>query len=713
MAAIGKIRSWGPTLVAVIGLALFAFIAEELFRSCQATSNEQRQQVGEVLGEKISVQEFQALVDEYQEVMKISQGRDNFSEEELNSIKDYVWREFVQNTIIAKECDKLGLTVTDEEMQNILAEGTNPVLLSTPFVNQQTKRFDVTSLSRFLSEYKNAQTQGSQVSEQYESIYKYWQYVEKYLRNQTLAMKYQSLLAGCFLSNPVSAKAAFNDQTTESSIVLAAMPYADVNDNDVTIDDADLKAKYNEKKEMFKQDVETRDIKYVSFQVMPSEADRNALMATMQEAQKSLQEGADVADVVRKAQSQVAYTGLAVTRSALPNDIAARVDSMAVGQTSAPFETTSDNTLNVVKLIAKTQMPDSIEYRAIQVGGATIDAARATADSIYQALKGGAIFDSIARKYGQSGQVQWMTSDMYQKSSVIDAESKTFISSLSQLGVNELKNVELTSGNIILQVTNRKAMVDKFDVAIVKHTIDFSKDTYSKAYNDFSQFVSESKDAASLEQNAPKYGFQTLDRADLSNSEHNVAGVRGTREAMKWIFDANEGEMSPLYECGNNDHLLVVALTKVHKVGYRDWESLKEELKQEVMRDKKFDVLAAKLANVKSVEEAQKQGAKVDTVQQITFSAPVYVQATGASEPALNGVVAATKQGEFSKKVVKGNRGAYVFQKIAEQQREGATFDAKSQEQMLKQRTMQSAGYYFMQELYSNAKVVDNRYLFF
>ena len=59
MAAIGKIRSWGPTLVAVIGLALFAFIAEELFRSCQATQNEQRQQVGQVLGDKISVQEFQ------------------------------------------------------------------------------------------------------------------------------------------------------------------------------------------------------------------------------------------------------------------------------------------------------------------------------------------------------------------------------------------------------------------------------------------------------------------------------------------------------------------------------------------------------------------------------------------------------------------------------------------------------------------------------
>jgi len=100
MAAIGKIRSWGPVLATVIGLALFAFIAEEMFRSCEATGNERRQQVGEVLGKKISVQDFQSLVDEYQEVIKMTQGRDNLSEEELNQVKDQVWQQFVSNTVI-------------------------------------------------------------------------------------------------------------------------------------------------------------------------------------------------------------------------------------------------------------------------------------------------------------------------------------------------------------------------------------------------------------------------------------------------------------------------------------------------------------------------------------------------------------------------------------------------------------------------------------
>ena len=129
MAAIGKIRSWGPVLATVIGLALFAFIAEEMFRSCEATSNEKRQQVGEVLGKKISVQDFQSLVDEYQEVIKMTQGRDNLSEEELNQVKDQVWQQFVSNTVLEAEAAKVGLTVTDEELQNVLKTRTNPMLM--------------------------------------------------------------------------------------------------------------------------------------------------------------------------------------------------------------------------------------------------------------------------------------------------------------------------------------------------------------------------------------------------------------------------------------------------------------------------------------------------------------------------------------------------------------------------------------------------------
>ena len=711
MAALGKIRKRGVTLVIIIGLGLFAFIAEEAVRSCEATKNQQRQQIGEVLGNKVNVQDFQLLVDQYQEVLKMTQGRDNFSEEELNQIKDQVWNQYISEQIIEDEAAKVGLTVTDEEMQNIMKEGTNPMLKQSPFVNQQTGRFDITQLTKFLADYKKSAS-NPQLAESYERIYKYWQFIEKQLRSQTLAQKYQSLIAGCLISNPISAKMSFEGQNKEADIILASLPYSSINDNDVQISDADLKAKFDEEKEQFKQTIESRDIKYVSFQVVASAADRAELMKTMNDACAKLESGANPAEVVRKAQSQFAYTGVSATKRAYPTDIAAKLDSMSVGQTLKPFETKMDNTINVVKLLSKTMAPDSIEYRQIQVAGATPEAAKKTADSIFTALKAGADFEAMAKKYGQEGTKQWLTSAMYENSNTMDEDSKNYLNSLQTMAVNDYKLLEFTAGNIILQVTARKAMVEKYDVAVVKHTIDFSKQTYSDAYNKFSQYVSENKTLADLEKNASKFGFQVQERKDLFNNEHNVAGLRSTREAMKWIFDAKEGEVSPLYECGNNDNLLVVALTKIHPVGYRDLDGVKDMLKQEVLRDKKFETLKSKLANVKTIADAQKAGAKVDSVNQITFMAPVFVQATGSSEPALSGAVSQVAQGQFSKAPVKGNGGAYVFQVVRKADREGAKFDAKAQEQMLSQQAMQAASR-FMSELYQKANVVDNRYLFF
>ncbi len=714
MAALGSIRKRGVTLIIIIGLGLFAFIAEEMFRSCEATSNERRQQVGEVLGEKISVQDFQSLVDEYQEVIKITQGRDNFTDEELNSLKDQVWNQYVSNTIIQKEAEELGLTVTDEELQNILREGTNPMLAQTPFVNQQTGRFDASMLTKFLAEYKKLNgAENPQMAEQYQRIYTYWQFIEKTLRQQTLAMKYQSLMANCLLTNPASVQMAIDGQNIESSILLASAPYASVNDNEVKVEDSDLKSKYDEQKARFEQYVESRDIKYVDFQVLPSKADRDALMGRMKEAANGLQNGEDVATVVRKGQSLIPYTGVAVTRNALPRDIAARIDSMAVGQTSQPFETVSDNTLNVVKFISKTQLPDSVEYRQINVGGQTVEEANKRADSIYNALVAGADFEVLAKKYGQTGQKQWLTSNMYEQSTSFDSDTKNYLEVLSTTAEGTIKNVNFAQGNAIVQVTSRRAMVDKYLLAVVKHTIDFSKATYSAAYNKFSQFVSESQTLEALEKNAAKYGYQVLERKDMFNSEHFVAGIRGTRDALKWVFEAKEGNLSPLYECGNNDHLMVVAITKIHPVGLRAFDDVKDILKSEVMKDKKFAKLSEKYGAVKSIADAKAKGMQIDTVNQITFSAPAFIQATGSSEPALSGAVVATKQGKFCAHLVKGSAGAYLFEVLKQAERPNALKNVKSTEAQLQQQAMQVVMSRFMNELYTKAKVVDHRYLFF
>ncbi len=716
MAALGKIRKRGVILVGIISFGLFAFIAEEAFRSCDSAKNNERQQVGEVLGDKVSVQDFQKLVDEYTEVIKMQQGQDNLPEEQMNQVKDMVWNTYVQNKIVAEEASKLGLTVTDAELQDILKTGTNPMLQQTPFVNQQTGRFDASSLQKFLADYKAQKANASanpQMMEQYDRIFKYWSFIEKTLRQQTLAQKYQSLLAHCFLSNPVEAKMAFKEENEESQIQLAAFPYSDVKDDQVKISDSDLKAKYDELKARFKQPVESRDIKYVDVEVGASATDRAALNKEMTDFHAQLTSDADPAEVVRKAASTVSYLGIPVDKDAFPQDIAAQLDSMAVGQVSAVKANPADNTLNIVKLVNKQQLPDSVQYRMIQVAANSVAEAKTKADSINTAIAGGADFEAIAKKYGQTGEKAWMTTRQYQYAQSMDKDNKAFINTLNTASVNSVNELQLGQGYVVLQVLDRKAMVSKYTAAVIKKSVDFSQDTYRTAYNKFSSFVSANPSAESIIQNAAKNGYKVQELKDVTTSAHYLANIHSTREALKWVFDSKAGEVSPLYECGDNNHLLVVVLDKINHIGYRDLNDpqVKEIVKAEVIKDKKAEILEAKLNGVKSIAAAKAKGAKVTAVNQITFAAPVFISATGASEPALSGAVAATKKGVFSAHAVKGNAGVYLFQ-VTNKSNRPVKFDEKSQMQKCRQKEMQYAGN-FMNELYLNAHVVDNRYLFF
>ena len=719
MTALGKIRSKGILLIIIIGLGLFAFIAEEAFRSCNGIKGQNSQQIGEVLGEKIYVQDFQKLLEEYQDAMKLTMRTDNLSEDQLNQLKDQVWQQLVSERVMKEDCKKLGLTVTEDELQNVLNDGTNQLLTQTPFVNQQTGRFDVSILKQFIDAYRKAEaSNNSQQLDQMRPAYNYWLFVEKNLRTQLLAQKYQSLLANCVLSNKVEAKMAFNEENEEAQIQLASIAYNTIKDADIKVTDEELKAKYEELKPAFRQQQETRDVKMVDVQVKASATDRGQLQKDMAGYQKQLAAAADPTQVVSKSGSMIQYIGLPVSGKAFQQypDIASKIDSMAVGTTGV-VENTKDNTYNIVRILSRTELPDSVEFRQIQVGGKTLEAARASADSIQKALAAGGDFQAIAKRYGQDSTTTWFTGAMYEQASTMSQDNRAYIEALLNGAVGSTQNIELTQGNVVIQVLNRKAMKSKAVAAVIKKEIRFSDNTYSKAYNRFSQFVTQSQASlADLQKHATKFGYTVQDLNDFATSSHTVGNVGGSgiRDAIKWIFEAKEGQVSQLFEAGKeNDHLLVLCMTKIHPQGYRPWDDaqVKEILKREVIRDKKAEMIMAKLKGVNSIAAAQAKGAKVSTVNQITFAAPAFIQATGAAEPALSGAVAATAQGKFCSAPVKGNAGVYVFQVVKKQMRPGK-YNEEQQIQMCRQRAMQYMGN-FMQDLVFGAGVVDNRYLFF
>ncbi|MDE7166096.1 MAG: SurA N-terminal domain-containing protein [Bacteroidaceae bacterium] len=719
MATLQTIRSKGTALVLILGLALFAFIAEELVRALSSSQNASRQVIGEVYGDNVNYQEFNDLYDEYENAVKLTGNNKNLSEAQTTQLRDQVWNDFVSQKIIEHEAKALGLTVTDAEVQNIINTGSSPLLRQTPFINEQTNMFDVNILKDFLARYEeivNNPDYPENVKEVQTQYYNYWKFIEKQVRQEALMQKYQTLLTACLLSNPVSAKAAFEARNNESTALVAALPYTLVKDTDVEPTDEEVKQKYDEMKkqypDMFDMQQEARSIKYIVVPVRASEADKEALREELAEYAQALKDNENVANIVREARSVIAYNGMPVSRRALPGDIAALVDTLAPGTVTSPSINLAENTMNVVKFIGKVQMPDSVEYQVISVPGADEKAAK-TADSILVALNAGTPIDTIAKQQNQAATAQWITSAQVDNATLRD-EDRKFVETLFSTPAGTNTKLDINDGKLIIKIINRRNFIDKYNVAIIKRAIDFSEKTHNDVWNKFSSFLAANPTQADIEANAEKEGYNVLTSEYITSKDHYVANIRSTTDALRWIFSNKVGAVSELYEAGNaNDQLLVVMLTDIHKKGMRDIKdkNLNLILTQEVVKDKKAAQLMEQMQNAKSMADVAKiAGSVQDTISHITFAAPVFVQKIASSEPALSGAVSAAKQGEFVNGV-KGEGAVYAFSVLAKNKLEGK-FDLKQEEAQQAATYSRSLGG-LMQTLARKAKIVDNRYKFY
>ncbi len=712
MATLQTIRSKGPLLVIVIGLALFAFIAGDAWKVLQP--HQGKQDVGEVNGETLSVQDYQKMVDELSEVIKLTNGLNSLTEDQLNNVKDQVWQNYVNNQLVAEQAEKLGLTVTDAEIQAIIDQGTHPLLMQTPFRNPQTGMFDKDMLQKFLVDYANlgSSQMPAQYAEYYQRMGAFWMFVEKTLKQSTLAEKYQNLIAKSLISNPVSAEDAFKGRTEQSDLLLAAIPYSSVNDSTIEVTDDEIKNLYKEKKEQYKQLAETRDIHYIDVKVVPSDADRAAVQQEVTEYSNMLDKTTgDYATFIRSTGSSVNFADVPMNKSVLPADIASRLDSTGINEVYGPYYYQGDDSYNAFKVLAKVTAPDSIQFRQIQVYAETPEKTEALADSIYNALKGGANFAEIAKIYGQTGESTWVNARSWEGSEM-DADNTKFVNALINQPKNELANLTVGQARLILQVTDKKSMQTKYKVAAVKRPVEFSKETYNAAYNKFSQFVAQNTTLEDLQKNAEESGYSLIPRRDLASTEHYVAGVRSTGDVMRWIFSAKPGDVSPLYECGENDHMMVVALDKIHEAGYRDINSVAQELRNEIRRDKKAEKILADMQGANSVEQVKAMDNAVsDSVKHVTFSASAYISVTHASEPAVSAAAAKTEIGKTSAPV-KGNAAVYMVQVYAKD-KGTEKFDAKQEETSLANMSARFISNQIITDLYQKADVTDQRYLFF
>ena len=712
MATLQKIRSKGPLLLIVIGLAMLAFILGDAWKIIRP--NQGVQYVGSIDGESITAMDYQQELEVYTDVVKFANQIQDLTEDQQNQLKEEVWSTMVRDRILSKETQALGLQVTDAELMEIIEHGNDPMLASTPFNNADGK-FDADILKSFLAFYDelDRETLSAEEYNYYQGMYNYWLFIERNLKTNLLYTKYQALVNGAIVSNPVSAKNAFENRIQRADVLMASLPYSLVADADAKVTTSDLKAVYNEAKEALYNYSETRDIVYIDLEIEPSQADREALLVEMNEVATQL-ESTDIDDYaafMRRAGSEETFSEVARSAKNLPEDVALRLDSVKVGGVFGPYYNEDDDTYNAFKYLSTVNGYDSIQVKLMQVVMDDEAAAAKRVDSIMTALKKGANFDAIAESYSQTATEQWIAADSYEPAS-ISGDNAAYLNLINSMKKGEAKSLKVEGGTVIVKVIDNKTPLKKYNLAIVKHPVEFSEETSNDAYNRLSAFLAQNTTVAELRENAEDSDFRLLYYPGFQNYNYNIGGVAKSHEALRWVFEAQEGEVSRIYEVGNaNDHLLAVGVEKIHPRGYRSIEDATPTLTLRALNYKKFDMLKDKLAGKSFDEVKSVEGVNIDTIKFVNFNNAAYISSSFSNESTVGPSVMYLAQDELTAPM-KGEGCVYVAKKISADSH-SAEFDDKAEE--LRQRSIDSRQISgsLLEELYYKAKVVDNRYKIF
>jgi len=713
MATLEKIREKGKwLLIGFVGVALFSFVIGDAFRSGSSYSNSKRENVVTVNGETVHYQDFMKKVEERSNAMKRSNPNRSFTDDEGNQIRQSMLNEEIQNILFNETVEKLGLTVSKDELKEmVLGNNVSPVLQQIPdFQNPQTGQFDQASLKRFLQMVEGDNHEyPEEYQPQLEEMKQAWLNVEKQIIQERLQRKFSALLISAILVNDVEAQAAYDNNKTSVDFEYVAQSIYTIPDDGIEVSDAEIQKLYNERKESHKQE-KAQVIDFIAVNVLPDQADFAAIEANLSSIKERLATATNIRELMLQSRSEVSYVDAFVAYNSLTEEQKVFVNANTVGAIEGPV--LNNGVYSLYKLEDAKTAPDSVKVNLISLPIWDEKELTHLTDSLMKVLKGGTSFADMAlgATGGQSnGEMGWITE--VQLSSQTDAKFKDEIFAAT---LNVPFVAKSNSGAFLVQVTEKTAPVKKYKLASIQTTVKPSQETKTRIYNALSQFVSTNHSVAALKEKADEAGYRITTDVEVSQNQINIHGIQGTRQVIQWAFNNKKGAISDIYEVQNSEYFVVAALENSLEKGYRSLESVSEMLKRELMNEKKGAKLAADLQakNLTSLEEyAAAMNTSVQEVKFLTF-ATSNISGIG-SEPILNVEVPRLAVNQLTAPIIGKNRVFVV--NVTNKQESEAPFNLDMQKQQMQMQNMYRL-YSLMRNpelLRENAKITDSSIRFF
>ena len=702
MAAIEKIRRRSGLLIAIIGIALLAFVLQDLFQSQGRSTGPS---VAVVDGEKISVRDYEQAKEKNLESRKSSTNNNNLSSAETYSIYNSTLEEMIKENIMTKEYDAAGIGITAEELLDQMT-GENPhewIVQSFSDANG----FDPQRVTQYLQNLNDLPA----------DYYNRWLDFEKALKQNRLETKFNNLLKASFLLPTPLAQKYYENKNTKASADVIALRYTTIPDSTVTVTDADNKAFYEENKYRYETD-ERRDIEYVVFDIKPSLEDRQEALKFVEDMKPEFQVTENVISFVN-ANSDKRYDSTWVGRSDVSEQVEKAVfdSDNGIGYVFGPFE--SEDAFNLVRIVDMQSRPDSLKASHILIGyqGAygsqdTIskEQAEAKANELLAQIKAtkdnDELFAELAGQYNtdatkdKGGDLDWFLDGQM----VPEFNDYVMSNPVGSLGV-----VETPFGYHVVKVTGKTQPQPKARLAYLTHEITSSTKTYQNIYAQANKFVTENRTYDQFNKAIEEQGLTKRTMPRMNKSTYQIAGIDNPREIVRWAFDekTKKGDVSEkIFELDNM--LVVAALTGVIHEGYAPMEAILDQAKYQILNKKKGEMAVEKMkACGNDVNRMINElGAESTSVSDIAIDARVL--GNFGVEADVIGTLLGMKEGEEVGPIA-GNSSAFIIKNVKFAQPAPTTDYSDIIREKFSQFTNKVGGGAVYNALKDQAKIKDNR----
>ena len=652
MAILEKIRSKNVFLIAVIGLALFAFIISDVINRSSHRSNE----IGSVNGEEVPTEAFRQQVEN-------ATRQANGQVSSIEAAK-YVWEQNVQQILLNQQIEKLGLSVEKDQILAILAK--TPLAQNPQFVNEYGV-FDANKFTNYLATLKNTNPQA----------YAQWKMQEDAIIEGAKQQMYLSLIrAGLGVTN-AEAEMEYHQEKDLADISYVALQYSSIDDKSVKVTDSEIQDYIKKHEKQFKQEA-YRNIQYIVVSEKPSQTDieteKESLLKLLQpevvfnsktnknDTIAGFAKTKNIKDFVDR-HSDVPYDSTFVNKDNLRSSYADTLFNLPVGKVFGPYQ--EDGSLKLSRMIAK-QPGGAVKASHILIAYAgsqaatpnttrTKEEAKAKAEELLaQAKAAGADFAQLARENSEEPGAVYSAGDLgfFSKGGMVKPfEEFAFNNAVGTIGL-----VETDFGFHVVKVTDKAEAVN---IATISRKVDPSEATINSLFSKVTNFEMKAAQNPKEFANIAKKSELSVLRADnLHKNDDQIIGLGSNRSIVQWLFqkDTKIGDIKKFTSGGN---YIVAQLVKQGEEGISSVQDAAPMVKPILIREKKAAILKekAKGNSLEAIASANKT--EVKSAANLIMKNPTIIGE--GREPKVVGAAFGLKQGQLSKPI-DGENAVYVIQ---------------------------------------------------